>query len=68
MARQLVEMLADDFEPERHHDGYRARVQALIATKAGGGKAEPAPRQRPAPIPDLSRALEASLREVRRRA
>lgn len=66
MARQLIEMLAADFEPQEYRDEYRERVLELIRTKASGGKVA---RLRPAykaPSQDLSKALEASLQKERK--
>jgi DNA end-binding protein Ku len=67
IAKQLVESLATDFEPERYHDTYREQVLDLIERKAQGEEitvqvpAE-APRE---PTPDLMSALKASLEAVR---
>src|SRR5260370_26430791 len=36
IARQLIESLATEFEPERYRDEYRERVLDLIETKAEG--------------------------------
>lgn len=68
MAEQLVEMLTDRFEPHAYRDQYRQRVEELIATKARGGRVrhKPAPKRRPAQ--DLTAALEASLKQERKRA
>lgn len=68
MARQLVEMLTDEFDPVQYSDQYRARVQELIETKAKGGKvSRKAPARRRA-TRDLTSALEASLKQERKRA
>ena len=62
MARQLIESLSADFDPERHRDDYRDRVLALIEAKASGQEIAVAPQEsEPAPAPDLMAALEASL-------
>ena len=62
MARQLIESLSTDFEPEKYHDEYRERVLALIEQKAEGQEvvAQPAAEE-PARVVDLMAALEASL-------
>ena len=46
MARQLVEALSGDFEPEKYHDEYREQLLELIEKKAAGEEivAEPAGR------------------------
>lgn len=68
MARQLMDMMAEDFDPTDYRDEYRARVNEMIEKKAGGGrvKKRKAPKKRP--TPDLAAALEASLKEERKRA
>ncbi len=62
MARQLVETLTADFEPEKYHDEYREQVRELIEKKAAGEEivAEPLVEE-PAKVVDLMAALEASL-------
>jgi DNA end-binding protein Ku len=62
MARQLVESLAGDFEPERYHDEYREQLLDLIDRKAAGEQIVAQPQaQEPAKVLDLMAALEASL-------
>ncbi len=66
MARQLIDSLTTDFEPDKYRDEYRERVLALIEQKASGQEivveesAEEAPR-----VVDLMAALEASLAAVK---
>jgi len=62
MARQLIESLSGDFEPEKYHDEYRDELLELIERKAAGEEivAEPAVPA-PAKVLDLMAALEASL-------
>jgi DNA end-binding protein Ku len=62
MARQLVETLASDFEPEKYHDEYREQLLDLIDKKASGEEivAQPTP-EAPAKVLDLMAALQASL-------
>jgi DNA end-binding protein Ku len=62
MARQLIEALASDYEPEKYHDEYREQVQELIEKKAAGEEivAEPVVEE-PAKVVDLMAALEQSL-------
>jgi DNA end-binding protein Ku len=62
MARQLIDSLSSDFEPEKYHDEYRERVLDLIERKAQGETIvieEPA--EEPKEVPDLMAALEASI-------
>jgi DNA end-binding protein Ku len=62
MAEQLVDALADDFEPESYADDYRERVMELLEAKAGGETIEvKAPEPEKEESDDLAGALEASL-------
>ncbi len=62
MARQLVNSLSAEWEPDKYKDDYRAKVMALIEAKAEGNEfAMPEEPERPAPVVDLMAALEASL-------
>jgi DNA end-binding protein Ku len=67
MARQLIDSLTTDFEPDRYRDEYRERVLELIEQKAAGQEivvedaAEEAPK-----VVDLMAALEASLAAVKK--
>jgi DNA end-binding protein Ku len=67
IAKQLVESLAADFEPEKFHDTYREEVLALIERKASGEEiaVQPARDEEEEPVPDLMAALKASLDAVR---
>jgi DNA end-binding protein Ku len=69
IAKQLVESLAGDFEPERFRDTHREEVLALIERKAAGEDiaVQPARDEAEAPVPDLMAALRASLDAVRSR-
>jgi DNA end-binding protein Ku len=62
MAKQLIDSLSSDFEPEKYHDQYRERVLDLIERKAQGETIvieEPAAEAEQ--VPDLMAALEASI-------
>jgi DNA end-binding protein Ku len=62
MARQLIESLSAEFEPEKYRDEYRERVLDLIERKAQGEEIAVQPREEaPREAPDLLAALEASL-------
>jgi DNA end-binding protein Ku len=62
MARQLVDTLTGEFDPEKYHDEYREEVLALIERKAAGEDiVAPAAAEEPAKVLDLMAALEASL-------
>lgn len=66
MARQLIESLSSEFEPERYRDEYREKVLDLIERKAAGEEIAVQPEApQPKAVPDLMAALEASLAAVR---
>jgi DNA end-binding protein Ku len=69
IAKQLVDSLAGEFEPERYSDTYRQEVLAMIERKAQGEEiaVQPAAEELAAPAPDLMSALKASLDAVRAR-
>lgn len=68
MAEQLIEALADDFEPESYRDEYRERVLELIEAKAEGRTIALEKPEAEAPEPEsLAGALEASLAAARDR-
>jgi DNA end-binding protein Ku len=69
IAKQLVDSLADDFEPERYRDTYREEVLSLIERKAQGKKiaVQPMAEEVAEPAPDLMSALKASLEAVKAR-
>ena len=64
MATQLVENLAEPFDPEKYTDDYRANLMKLIRAKMKGKKvtaAEPLPDDEDAKVLDLMERLQASL-------
>jgi DNA end-binding protein Ku len=67
IAKQLIESLAGDFEPDKFRDTYRDEVLALIERKAEGKEiaVQPPAEEVRAPTPDLMSALKASLDAVR---
>jgi DNA end-binding protein Ku len=68
LARQLIEMLEAEFQPQAYRDEYRNRVLEMLAAKARGKRVKTrAPRQRERDE-DVGHALEASLRQARRSA
>ncbi|MDQ6796838.1 MAG: Ku protein [Actinomycetota bacterium] len=66
MARQLIDSLSSDFEPDKYRDEYRERVLKLIEQKAAGQEivVEDASEE-PTKVVDLMAALEASLAAVK---
>jgi len=63
MAGQLIESLANDFEPDQYRDSYREQVLDLLEQKASGEiqSIEAAPAAEEAAVVDLLAALEASV-------
>jgi DNA end-binding protein Ku len=66
MARQLIESLSSDFDPEKYRDEYREELVALIERKARGEEVVEAVSEEPQPTkaPDLMAALEESLAAI----
>jgi DNA end-binding protein Ku len=64
MAKQLIDSLTSEFEPEQYRDEYRGRVDQLIRRKAKGEtvEVEEAPEKR-ATVVDLMDALRQSLEQ-----
>jgi len=69
IAKQLVDSLAEAWEPEKYADTYREQVLAMIERKAAGEEiaVQPAAQEEDAKAPDLMSALKASLDAVRER-
>ncbi len=69
IAKQLVESLAEPWEPEKYADTYREEVLGLIERKAAGEEiaVQPTEKADSSPVPDLMSALKASLDAVRER-
>ncbi len=66
MARQLIESLSTEFEPEKYRDEYREKVLELIERKAAGEEIAVQPEApEPKKVPDLMAALEATLEEIK---
>lgn len=61
LAEQLVDALADHFDPAAYHDTYRERVQELVEAKAKGKKPKLHRPKTKKASDDLERALTASL-------
>jgi DNA end-binding protein Ku len=65
MAKQLIDSLSSDWEPDKYRDTYRERVLELIEQKAEGKEIAVQPVEEPQPVPDLMAALEASVKAAR---
>jgi DNA end-binding protein Ku len=65
LARQVIESLVDDFEPELLESDYRRDLRAMLEAKLAGEEiARPQP-QPETPVVDLMEALRRSVAEVR---
>src|SRR5579863_313728 len=62
VAHQLIEALADEWDPEKYRDGFQENLKKLIEAKLEGGEvAEVEQPKKLAPVVDLMAALKASL-------
>jgi DNA end-binding protein Ku len=65
VANQLIEALADKFEPEKFHDTYEENLKALIKARLEGREVTAVERPgKPAPVVDLMDALKQSLAQM----
>jgi DNA end-binding protein Ku len=69
IAKQLVDSLSGEFDPDKYRDTYREEVLALVERKAQGEQiaVQPEAEEEEAEVPDLMAALKASLDAVRAR-
>jgi DNA end-binding protein Ku len=67
MAKQLIESLTGDFNPNSYRDEYREELLDLLEQKAAGEEVVSAPTEevKPTKAPDLMAALEESLAAVK---
>ena len=66
LAGQIIDALADSFDPARYHDDYRDSVRALIDSKVEGREyVMPPPVEEEGKVIDLMAALEKSLARAR---
>ncbi len=69
MARQLVQQLSDEFDPDAFHDEYRAALEKLVEKKVEGQEVTvaAAPQdEEPTKVVDLMEALKASVAESKK--
>ena len=67
MARQLIDSLSSDFDPDKYKDEYREAVLEMIERKADGQEIAVQPaEEEPEAVPDLMAALEASIAGAKR--
>ena len=69
MARQLIQQLASEFNPEEFADEYRAKLEELVQAKVEGAEVTIAaePQAEPEKVVDLMEALKASVEEAKKR-
>ena len=67
MAKQLIDSLTAEFDPDKYRDEYRDRVLDMIERKADGQDVVvEVPEEEPQKVPDLMAALEASIKGAKR--
>jgi DNA end-binding protein Ku len=69
MARQLIQQLSGEFDPEQFADEYRARLEELVEQKVEGQEITVAaePEEEPTKVVDLMEALKASVAEAKKK-
>jgi len=69
MARQLIQQLAAEFNPDDFADEYRAKLEELVQAKVEGAEVTVAaePEAEPTKVVDLMEALKASVDEAKKR-
>jgi len=66
IARQLIESMTTDWDPERYHDTYRERVEELIESKRNGEEIEAAaPAPKTSKVVDLTEMLRQSVEQAK---
>ena len=68
MATQLIENLTATFDPEKYKDDYREALRELLNKKIQGEEIEIAPEAPQRNVIDLMEALQASLKETKKKA
>lgn len=61
LAKQLVESLVANFEPQKYRDEYQDRLKALVDAKLKGQEVAAAPQPQLSPVIDMMEALKKSL-------
>src|SRR5580658_3876496 len=69
VAHQLIEALADEWDPEKYHDTFQDNLKNLIQTKLEGGEVQAVEQPKKlAPVVDLMAALKESLAQTKKPA
>jgi DNA end-binding protein Ku len=63
LAEQLLRSLEAPFDPLKYHDEYQKRLQELVDAKSKGKSVRTTPERKLAPVVDLMKALEQSLKK-----
>jgi DNA end-binding protein Ku len=68
MARQLIQQLTAEFDPDEFHDEYREKLEQLVDQKQQGQEitVAPEPETEPTKVVDLMEALKASVAEAKK--
>ena len=67
VAHQLIEALADEWDPEKYHDTFQDNLKKLIETKLEGGEVQAVEQpKKMAPVVDLMAALKESLAQTKK--
>lgn len=64
LAEQLIESLAEDFNPAQYHDSYQEQLRALVEAKQEGKTLEEKPVPKRARVIDMVEALRRSLQQA----
>ena len=69
MARQLIQQLSSEFNPEDFADEYRGKLEELVQAKVEGQEVTVSaePKEEPTKVVDLMDALKASVEEAKKR-
>lgn len=67
MAYTLIELLTEDFEPEKYKDEYREALMQVIEAKLEGEELPEAAEAKPAKVTDIMSALRASVEAAKKR-
>ncbi len=69
IAHQLIEALADEWDPKKYHDTFQENLKKMIATKLEGGEIQAVEQPaKLAPVVDLMAALKESLAQTKKPA
>src|SRR6267154_22146 len=69
IAHQLIEALADDWDPDKYHDTFQDNLKKLIETKLEGGEIQEIEKPKKlAPVIDLMSELKESLAQTKKPA